>query len=164
MTAHLIETRSWSYRCQKYKCARNLLMVLPTHLRPQSTYTHTNHTTTKPKPARPPAKHAQRLGFSYKPRPVPSLSVPVVNAHLLSPTQWWASHKERPHSRLFSHSILTARGSISGRMLRQCSQVMFYCLWPEQYTFFLKYKKQYYYYLLIKELVAETYHFCLRIA
>ena len=85
--------------------------------------TQTHLTTTRAKPTRPPAKHAQRLGFSYKPRCVrcPALARGAP-ACCLRLAQWRASHKATPHSRLFSHSILTARGSISGRKLRQRSQ------------------------------------------
>lgn len=68
-------------------------------------------------------QHAQRLRFSYKPRCVRRLSPPCGFLTCpLAPTQWRASHKATPHSRLFSHSILTARGSISGRDVR---------LWPQ---------------------------------
>lgn len=87
------------------------------------THTPANLTSTSPQPARPPAKHAQRLGFSYKPRCVrrPALARATI-PRALPPTQWRASHKAAPHSRLFSHSILTARGSISGRMVSRRSQ------------------------------------------
>lgn len=88
-------------------------------------HTHTHYTTTWVQPTRPPAKHAQRLRFSYKPRWVlhPCREQGVA-ARALCLAPWRASHKARPHSRLFSHSILTARGSISGRKVRQRSQIL----------------------------------------
>lgn len=101
--------------------------VAHTHLWPLSHTVSATHTctltTTSIKPIRPPAKHAQRLGFSYKPRCVrrPAL-IRYRRQNSLCLAQWRASHKAQPHSRLFSHSILTARGSISGRKLRQRSQ------------------------------------------